>query len=71
MQSIVSYGDFKSMGLELEPHWIRVLVRRKQFPKPIAGSGIDGGKLSGPKAKFHWSRRDVETYIATKKPRQR
>lgn len=70
MQSTVSYCDFKSMGLDFEPHWIRVLVRRNQFPKPIAGGGVDGKKPSGPNAKFHWSRKDVEQYIATKKPRQ-
>lgn len=70
MQSMVTYGDFKSMGLDFEPQWIRILVRRNKFPKPIAGAGIDGRKPSGRNAKFHWSRKDFEQYIATKKPRQ-
>jgi hypothetical protein len=69
-QQVVTYEDFKSMGLSVSPYWIRKMAREGRFPKPIKGSGIDGTRTSGKGAKFYWRKADVENYIKNKNPRQ-
>ncbi len=68
MKELVTYEDFPSMGLKLRPHWIRMCVRLGEFPKPVKGAGINGAKHRGRRSKFHWSRSDVEKFIAARKP---
>ena len=71
MPPMVSYEHFTSMGLYLHPVYIRILVRKGLFPKPVKGGGINTVLRTGRNAKFFWSKADVENYIKTKTPQQR
>lgn len=64
-KDLVTYEDFPSMGLKLNPHWIRQRMRYGHFPM-----AIQGGRIDGNKSRYFWKRTDVENYIKTRTPRQ-
>lgn len=57
---LISYQELKEMGIVYSPKYIRLKVRRGQFPKPVKGSR---SRKEGP---FQWRYSDVLKWIESK-----
>ena len=57
---LISYRELKEMGITHHPKYIRLKVKRGQFPKPVKGGRA---RNEGP---FQWRDSDVRKWIESK-----
>lgn len=57
---LISYSDIAKLGIDYTPQYLRVKVRRGEFPKPVKGGRA---RNEGP---FQWRDSDVRKWMESK-----